>query len=135
MGELVHRFVAESEVPPPMELALELPLSADLAPRWEALHETAREIARLGQLGAERPCAQVVGFAENAWAAPQWRGALADRALADLMAVVSPGLAALRSIEAEGRDPTAAAVMLWREFHRARASILHLVAPDTYPAN
>ena len=135
MGELVHNFEAEREVPPPMELALELPLSADLAPRWAALHETARDIARLGQLGAERPCEQIDSFAENAHAAPQWRGALADRALSDLFAVVEPGLTALRTIEKEGRDPTAAAVMLWREFHRARASILHLVAPDDQPAN
>jgi len=134
MNALRQNFDIAGEVSPPQELArelaLELPLAADLSPRWQALHELAREIARLGQLGAERADDRVAAFPGSIAVAPAWRRGLAERALSDLVAMLEPGLAALRAIAREGRDPTAAAVSLWREFHRARCGIVDLAACD-----
>lgn len=139
MNALRQNFEIDTQVAPTSglahelaaELALELPLARDLTPRWEEVHAMARDIARLGQLAAEKPRAEIADFPHNALAAPDWRCALADSALGDLSAILQPGLAALRAIEAEGRDPTAAAVTLWREFHHARQGILGLVLPET----
>lgn len=130
MNALTHQFQIDHEIAPPAELALELPLAADLATRWEELHVMASEIGRFGQLGSERVDPEVRDFALNAAVAPEWRRQLADRGLGDLIAVLRPGLTAMKAIEAEGRDPTAAAVSLWREFHRARQALLDLVARD-----
>ena len=59
-----------------------------------------------------------------------WRRELADNAVADLAAVMEPGLAALLAINARGADPRAAARALWQEFVHARAAILSLLPPS-----
>ena len=128
MSALTHDFDLQLEVAPPAELDLELPLAPDFARKWDAIHADAAEIARLGQLGRERQDERIVAFPRQATLTHSWNRKLAARALDDLAAVLSPGLTALRSIEAEGRDPTAAAVALWQEFHRTRATLLDLVA-------
>ena len=80
--------------------------------------------------GSERLDNRVIGFVDQAMQAPAYRQALIWRTMEDIDAMLSPGLAALQKIESGGRDPTAAAVTLWQEFHRARASLLDLVTPQ-----
>lgn len=128
MSSLNHEFPIDREVAIPVELALELPLPPDFSGTWKRIHDTAHEIARLGQLGSERLDIRVIGFIDQAKAAPEFRQALIWRAVEDIAAMLAPGLAALQQIEAEGRDPTAAAVTLWREFYRARCNVLEQAA-------
>ena len=122
-----HHFDIESEVAPPAELDLELPLTHDFARKWDALHRDAAKIAAFAQFANEKSDPRIRDFPQRAAEALAWNRALAARSLDDLAAVLTPGLLALRLIEAEGRDPTAAAVNLWREFHRARSALLDLV--------
>ncbi len=106
-------------------------MSADLGERWQALHESAQEVAR--QAGLARDLVFDEAAEEHAIFAnvSDWQQKLALQALEDLDAVLQPGLAALRAIEARGRDGSAPAQALWREFLRSRESILALIgAPD-----
>ncbi len=129
MSSLNHQFPIDREVAMPAELSLELPLPPDFCRTWKVIHDTAHEVAKLGQLGSERLDNRVIGFVDQAKAAPAFRQSLIWRAMEDIAAMLAPGLVALQQIEAEGRDPTAAAVSLWREFHRARAGVLDLATP------
>lgn len=130
MNALTHDFAISHEVPPPRELVPGPQLEGGVEGCWERVHAMADAIGRLGQLGKERPSAEIAAFPANLAQAPEWRAGLATRALADLEAVLRPGTQALVTIEAEGRDPVAAAVALWQEFYRARQGILDLVLPD-----
>jgi putative intracellular protease/amidase len=44
--------------------------------------------------------------------------------LADIDAMLVPGLSALATLTARGQDATTPALALWREFHAARGSVL-----------
>ena len=56
-----------------------------------------------------------------------WRLELANNGVADLTAMMTPGVKALLAVAARGQDPTPAALSLWREYHHARAALLGLV--------
>ena len=58
---------------------------------------------------------------------PPWQRQLVEHAVADLAAVMEPGLAALLAINARGADPGPAARALWHEFRQSRAAIMALV--------
>ncbi|WP_354144922.1 hypothetical protein [Altererythrobacter litoralis] len=51
---------------------------------------------------------------------------LASDGIADLDAILRPGLVSLRTIRARGQDATAPALALWREFHALRTGLLSL---------
>ncbi|MFN2099425.1 hypothetical protein [Altererythrobacter sp. MF3-039] len=127
MSSLNQEFPIDREVAVPAELSLELPLSPDFCRAWKTIHDKAHEVALLGQLGSERLDNRVIGFIDKAKASPAFRQALIWRAIEDISAMLAPGLSALQQIETEGRDPTAAAVTLWREFFKARSAVLDLV--------
>ena len=101
----------------------------DLAVRWDALQQAGEAVAGLAGLAAEDD-ADLHAFPERIGQAGGWRLELAARGIADLSAIMQPGLKALLSVHARGQDPTAAALALWLEFHAARAALLALV-----PAN
>ena len=69
--------------------------------------------------------------------AEPWRQAQAENGIADLAAIMEPGIAALLAINARGADPRPAAEALWREFRAAREAILALLppSPDTAHAH
>ena len=56
-----------------------------------------------------------------------WRLRLAEQGLADLAAMMEPGLAALLSVQAHGGDARPPARALLQEFAAARAALLALV--------
>ena len=98
-----------------------------LAARWAALHEAGREIGRLAALAPEPFSDALSSFPERIESQGGARLALARDGVADLDAILRPGLIALRTIEARGQDVTAPALALWREFHALRAALLALV--------
>jgi hypothetical protein len=111
---------AAAPVPPP--------LSA-MAQRWSALHQAADVAAILAGLGEETQPREMHDFPAVIHAAGGWRRNLAEQGLADLTAVMEPGLAALLAIHERGADPAVPALALWEEFHAARCALLALLPP------
>lgn len=103
--------------------------TAGLAAGWLLLHEAGAAIADLAQLGRGEAELAPGTFAMRAAAAGPARLALAEQAIDDCAAALHTGLTALMAGAAGGRDTTAAALTLWREFDRARAGLLALTAP------
>lgn len=99
-----------------------------LAAGWELLHEAGAAIAHIAQLGSERHPLTPGEFAMRAAAAGPTRLALAERAIDDCAAALHTGLTALIAGTEAGRDVTAAALTLWREFDCARTGLLQLTA-------
>ena len=119
---------------PPTDLAVagRTESSARFAPssmsvQWNALHDAAAAVAAMAGLAAETPSARVRDFPELIEDAGGWRFELARNGIADLSAMMRPGVTALLAVSARGQDPTAAALSLWREYHHARAALLGLV--------
>lgn len=103
--------------------------AASLAAGWELLHEAGEAISGMAQLGSEPLMLVPRDFARRAAAAGPARLALAEQAIDDCAASLHTGLTALMIAADAGRDCTAAALTLWREFDRARSSLLALTAP------
>lgn len=95
--------------------------------QWAALQDAAAAVATMAGLAAEKPSAQVRNFPALVKDAGGWRLDLAVNGVADLAAMMKPGVKALLAVAARGQDPTAAALSLWREYHHARAALLDLV--------
>ena len=95
--------------------------------QWAALQDAAGAVAALAGLAAEKTSTQVRDFPAQIEEAGGWRLDLASDGVADLAAMMRPGVQALLAVSARGQDPTAAALTLWREYHHARAALLALV--------
>ena len=103
--------------------------AAGLAAGWALLHEAGDAVAELAQLGVETGTLSPREFAMRAAAAGPARLALTEQAIDDCAAALHYGLTALIAASEQGRDCTAAALTLWREFDRARHALLALTAP------
>ncbi|NIR98637.1 MAG: hypothetical protein GWO03_11515 [Gammaproteobacteria bacterium] len=95
--------------------------------RWAALTDAGSVVALMAGLAPEKPSAEVRNFPAMLRDCPDWRRRLAEGAVADLAAIMEPGLAALMAINARGADPRPAAQALWREFSNSRSAILDLL--------
>lgn len=98
--------------------------------RWAALGDAGAVVAALARVPGETPDRQLRNFPALIRDCVGWRRELADNAVADLAAVMEPGLAALLAINARGADPRAAAMALWHEFMASRAAIISLLPPS-----
>ncbi|MGH6785447.1 MAG: hypothetical protein ACREBO_01340 [Novosphingobium sp.] len=98
--------------------------------KWSALHDAAGVVATLAGLSAEPMRPEVRNFPAIMRDAGGWRRHHAEQGIADLGAVMEPGLAALLSVHARGTNPAAAALALWQEFQAARAALLSLAPPS-----
>jgi len=98
--------------------------------RWAALADAANLVAGLAGLEAERTTPEVRNFPALIRDAESWRRERAENGVADLAAIMEPGIAALLAVNARGADPQPAAMALWREFVAARAAILALLPPS-----
>ena len=98
--------------------------------RWAALADAATVVAALAGLEPERTTAEVRNFPALIREAEPWRRERAENSVADLAAIMEPGIAALVAVNARGADPQPAALALWREFVAARAAILALLPPS-----
>jgi hypothetical protein len=98
----------------------------DFEARWHALHAAGQEIGAMAALAAEPLAGPIEEFPRRIAERGGARLALARDGLEDLDAILQPGLAALRMIDARGQDTTAPALALWREFHALRSALLDL---------
>lgn len=97
--------------------------------KWSALHDAAGVVAALAGLQPEPMDARTRGFPAAIRDCGGWRRDLAERSLADLTAVMEPGITALLAVHARGVDPAAPALALWQEFCAAREAMLALLPP------
>lgn len=100
-----------------------------LAAGWALLLEAGDAVAELAQLGPEHCLVSPRDFAMRAAAAGPSRLALAERMIDDCAAALHTGITALIGASESGRDTTAAAFALWREYDRAREALLALSTP------
>ena len=107
---------------------------ADAAVRWAALADAANLVATLAGLEPEPATHEVREFPALICNAEAWRRERAENGIADLFAIMEPGLAALIAVNTRGADPQPAALALWREFATARAALLSLLPLDRAPA-
>ena len=108
------------------------PLSS-LAQRWEDLHGTAAQLAKVADLSPEEFDADLAAFPGLLRHANDWQQTMAWQGIEDIDAMMRPGLTALSTITARGQDASAPALALWREFHHARGAVLTLVQHDAGP--
>ena len=97
--------------------------------RWAALYEAGNVVAMLAGVSSERPSHEMRNFPVMIRDCDEQRREAAERGLADLSAIMEPGLAALMAINARGNDCRAAAQALWHEFTVAREALLNLLPP------
>ena len=100
--------------------------AATLDEQWSAVHQAGRAAAQLAQLGEEELSADVAELPSRADKLDDTRRALVADAVEDLAALMQPGLRALSALAEQGRDTTAAALQLWREYYNARSAIVAL---------
>lgn len=93
-----------------------------LAEALVALHGKAAALALLARLAPEP--VEIGGELGALLARAQpWQRALVAQTAADCGAMLDSGLAALGTLTRRGQDTAAPALVLWREFHAARASM------------
>lgn len=94
-----------------------------LAEALVALHGQASALAMMARLAPEP--VEIGGElgAVIARAAP-WQRQLVAQTVTDCAAMLDTGLSALGTLSRRGQDATAPALVLWREFHAARASMV-----------
>ena len=98
-----------------------------MSERWTALADAANVVATLAGLLPERTTAEVRNFPALVRDAETWRREQAENGIADLTAVMEPGIAALLALQARGTDSRPAAMALWHEFLAARSAIMSLL--------
>lgn len=98
--------------------------------RWAALGDAGAVVAAMARVAGETPDRHLRSFPVRLRDCVHWRRELAENAVADLAAVMEPGLAALLALNARGADPRPAARALWHEFQSARAAIVALLPPS-----
>ncbi len=106
-----------------------LPATSVLARQWLALHRAAAAVAAMAGLPVEALSAPVAAFPLTIQAVHGWRRSLAEQGVADLAAVMEPGLTALIAVHARGGDASTPARTLLHEFAAARDALL-VLTPD-----
>ena len=104
--------------------------AVSLEEQWSAVNQAGEVAAQLAQLGVEELDARICDLPVRAQRLDKQRRALVFDAVGDLAALMQPGLRALSALTEQGRDTTAAALRLWREYYHARAAILALTETD-----
>jgi hypothetical protein len=97
-----------------------------LAEALVALHGKAASLALLARLAPEP--VEIGGELGAVIARAQpWQRALVAQTVSDCAAMLDSGLAALGTLSRRGQDTSAPALVLWREFHAARASMVSVL--------
>jgi hypothetical protein len=111
-------------IPPSFPPAGGAAAAGEAVAQWAALAEAAAVVAALADITPERA---EPDFAGRLAAAQGWRRIMAENGIADLAAIMEPGLAALLSVNDRGADPRPAALALWDEYRAAREAVLALL--------
>lgn len=101
-----------------------------LSLRWAALHDAANAVAMLAGLAAEKPDPSIGAFPGRVRDSGGRRFGPVEQGVADIAAIMQPGLAALLAVRARGQDAAVPALALWQEFHAARAAVMALLPDD-----
>lgn len=104
--------------------------SSRLSRQWAAIQDAAQAVALMAGLAPEELSTKIRNFPALIKDVDGWRLELAKNQIADMSAMMQPGVTALLAVNARGQDATAAALTLWREYHAAREAVLALL-PDT----
>ncbi|UYV16370.1 hypothetical protein [Porphyrobacter sp. ULC335] len=117
----------ETILSPPAGLSADAAAPEALAEALVALHGKASALAMLARLAPEP--VEIGGElgAVIARATP-WQRALVAQTTADCAAMLETGLSALGTLSRRGQDTAAPALVLWREFHAARAAMVSVLA-------
>lgn len=116
----------ETILPPPVGAAHTASPEA-LAEAIVALHGKAAALALLARLAPEP--VEIGGELGSVIArARPWQRALVAQTVDDCDAMLDSGLAALGTLARRGQDASTPALVLWREFHAARASMVNVLA-------
>lgn len=116
----------ETILPQPASAPVEDTAPEALAEALLALHGKAAAIALLARLAPEP--VEIGGElgAVIARARP-WQRMLVAQTVSDCTAMLDTGLSALGTLSRRGQDATAPALVLWREFHAARAAMVSVL--------
>lgn len=102
---------------------IDSPQAASLARDWQVLLDSAARVAELaGEAAGTTPASEHAGFDDL----PAALHELVERQVADLLAILQPGLLTLETIAARGRHVGPAARALHREIDNARMAIARL---------
>ena len=101
-----------------------------LSMRWSALGDAGKVVAALAGVEPEQPGRLLRNFPVLIRDGQPWRRELAENLVADLAAIMEPGIATLLAVNARGANPRPAALALWQEFSAARAAALALLPPS-----
>jgi len=99
-----------------------------LSMKWSALHDAAATVALLAGQEAPGMTQEVRAFPISVRDALPVKRELIENGIADIAAVMEPGLSALIAAHARGAHPQAAAAALWQEFESARDALMALAA-------
>lgn len=102
-----------------------------LSMKWSALHDAAATVALLAGLEVQAMTQEARAFPVSLRDAPPAARELVENGVADIAAVMEPGLSALIAAHARGANPSAAAAALWEEFIGARDALMVLAASRT----
>lgn len=120
----------ETILPPASSAPAGDPAPEVLAEAIIALHGQAAALAMMARLAPEP--VEIGGELGTIIARAQpWQRALVAQTAADCAAMLDSGLMALGTLTRRGQDTAAPALVLWREFHAARAAMVSVLeAPD-----
>ena len=101
---------------------------ASLDQQWDALCEAAEAVAAIAGITGSQPADHLAALPAAIHQASGWRHSMAIDAVADMTAMMTPGLRALLTVSDRGQDPRPAALCLWREYRHACDALAGLVA-------
>lgn len=99
-----------------------------LSMKWSALHDAAATVALLAGSEAQAMTQEARAFPASLRDAPPATRELVEQGVADIAAIMEPGLSALIAAHARGANPQAAAAALWEEFVETRDALMALAA-------
>jgi len=102
-----------------------------LGMKWSALHDAAGAVAAIAGVDAPSQTPDQRNFPAAIRDCGGWRRELAEQGIADLSAIMEPGLSALLSAIARGANPRAAAHALYRDFVHSRDGLVALIPAGT----
>ena len=104
-----------------------------LSMKWSALHDAAATVALLAGIEAQAMTQVVRAFPVTLREAEPALRELVEDGVADIAAIMEPGLSALIAAHARGASPHAAAAALWHEFLGTRDGLMALAASRAPP--
>lgn len=105
---------------------------SSLASKWRRLHRQAERLAMLAELSPEPLADSLADFPIVIDQSGEVQRHLAMQGIDDIEAMLRPGMAALEAMRQRKASAKVPALALWREFYKARRSVMEL--SQTHPA-